>query len=339
MEDSGKPLRNLSGSARAVHVSEAKPWAQHPLDHSFFRYCTIDRFRALLLAIALLLLHSLDIYRRPGARLWVLRIIKRDEGSYIVTNIKLAVPIAAVVILSTLVGYIVEEYNVAVNSGNQRRIGGWRTGATCTFVFGGWIITFAGLQAYLLSRPFGKGFGWKVLRPLVVNILYLGGGAVLAVAMLVTTVVATRAHASAYDSYQSVCEELAAKDPLSSSFNDMLPTLKAFNTSCIREQIITAITFGVLTASLWASALINLGSLGLLYTLRQSINFKLSELAGHVWTRQIGTINDEEAESESRTEHVVGEGPVNGEEQLSRSQIRKIAKTETDVSRRGRAQQ
>lgn len=51
-------------------------------------------------------------------------------------------------------------------------MGGWRCGLAVPLVVGGWIISWGGLQAYLLSNPMG-GLRWRILRPAVVNFLFV----------------------------------------------------------------------------------------------------------------------------------------------------------------------
>lgn len=73
---------------------------------------------------------------------------------------------------------------------------------------------------------------------------------------------------------------------------------------------------------------VNVGSLALLFAVRQQINLKTSELRGHVWTRAIATAV---VESEARSAgNSFGD---DGKEDLSRSAIRQLARAEPDTAR------
>ncbi|KAK4702459.1 hypothetical protein P7C70_g3759, partial [Phenoliferia sp. Uapishka_3] len=117
--------------------------------------------------------------------------------------------------------------------------------------------------------------------------------------------------------------------------------------------LVAVVTFSVLTIAGSLLALINLGSLVLLFSVRRQISFKITELAGHLWTRAVENDDADDWAIDSSpfedTNFVSGQTSKYGPPTIdiclaesagpTRSEIRKMAKLEAGGPRGESAKQ
>ncbi|KAM0749879.1 hypothetical protein T439DRAFT_326774 [Meredithblackwellia eburnea MCA 4105] len=216
--------------------------------------------------------------RRRGAPFWVFRKVKREGGAHLTTNVKIIMPSAAILILFAILGYVVDAYQAFILHGSMGRLGGWRAGLTLPMIWGGWLVTFGGLQAYLLTNTHKT----RILTPRVVNILFFGVGGLLCCGHIAAVTIASVAYNEAFAELVQVVALMKEREKtwttdesttavLFSLAPQLLVLLKKYH----KLEATTSGMFYYVGALALFLFLINIGSLSLLFTVRKQIQAKM----------------------------------------------------------------
>ncbi|KAL8291606.1 hypothetical protein RQP46_001864 [Phenoliferia psychrophenolica] len=153
------------------HLLYGTPTKGFPIRVAF--YLMLCAF-GMLSCVVLLGLVQLDRCRQPTReRLWLFKRAKRGEGTWILTNLKLLVPIKLFIDLGAALIYTVIAYRVYDKLDSQPLLGGWRVGLTLPYLIGGWLVSYASLSSYLITRNSARHW---LLNPMVVNSFFIGFG-------------------------------------------------------------------------------------------------------------------------------------------------------------------
>ncbi|KAL8279591.1 hypothetical protein RQP46_007904 [Phenoliferia psychrophenolica] len=277
-----------------------------------------------------LVLTGLVIYDRrrqqTSERLWIFKRAKRGEGTWIITNIKLLVPLGLIAgmlggLVFTGIAYKVFKYH-----GPQNVIGGWRMGMTLPFHVGGWMLSYGSLSSYLITR---SGNPHWILTPRVINTFFIGLGVAGTLAQLGLVIYEGRLWAATFTLWQDAIAELG---PLAGRW-DMGEQIDVagfdsgiyfqFSHSIDRFQMrvsFCAVTYGIMMG--YAFMIINFCFLALIFTVRRQIAMKVSGIGSHHWTSST-------TESSKSTSSI----PTKQRKQsISRSAVRELASSDAVAS-------
>ncbi|GAA6000023.1 uncharacterized protein JCM10292_003587 [Rhodotorula paludigena] len=187
----------------------------------------------ILLALSYLLLHALRSKERPRWKsLWLVRVVERPGGSYVVMN---CLPVWAL----SAVAYGVYEllytglfWRVYVLQRPQNVMNGFRSFDGPALFVCGWTISWSGLQSFLLATE-SDAFYLPSAR--LANALFVGGGLFLLVLNLgfavATTVLADKIiqrYEDLLGALQALNERLAGRVPIPEDFLPIQAPAEAF---------------------------------------------------------------------------------------------------------------
>ncbi|KAM0751675.1 hypothetical protein T439DRAFT_324874 [Meredithblackwellia eburnea MCA 4105] len=242
---------------------------------------------AMVANILLLVVVGVDQRRRKGSApsdrclVWIVKTVQREGGSYMTTNVKVALPAAAALILCIMLAYVAEVYRgfIIKDDGALARLGGWRASQCLLFVSSLWIAAWGGLQSYLLSTPHKT----HVLSPKVTNFLYLGGGATISCILLAGTITSGIVYEKGFNSFYNAIELTRKYEVTWQPGADVQPTLDNLYASVISPHLFfrfTGFSFYILVAVCTTIInSVNVGSLALVFLVRRQISSKIHSLS------------------------------------------------------------
>ncbi|KAK4057514.1 hypothetical protein OIO90_001583 [Microbotryomycetes sp. JL221] len=164
----------------------------------------------LVLAIAYIILLVFESRKHARARLqtrrfWLFRLVQRPSGRYIVSNQRALCSIMSIIVGAVSIAYLSDVYNVYVDKGSQTNTSAWRAYIFLPLFAHGWIISWGGLQALILTTDHKHG---PLMTARVANALFVGGGIILTAVGVVCGTFFMRAGDSLYNEYRQIVDPL-----------------------------------------------------------------------------------------------------------------------------------
>ncbi|BGP51401.1 hypothetical protein JCM10450v2_007343 [Rhodotorula kratochvilovae] len=225
-------------------------------------------------------------YRRREKRFWLWKLVTRPNGRYIVGNQHALFAVFSFISCAVFLGYNTNFRRVVILHEYQQRAYFWRSLIWLPLILHAWISSWSNLQAAVLSSQ--KATKRHLLSPVFANCFYVVGLVVVLVPVIVLDVYSSTAWRNAWNfglnlralllsgiannSTDSPEQALAAIDPLFSKLNDKL----GFFLRLIRADHF------VYAFAMVAIIGVNLGGLGLLFTLRRQIQFNSRRLSTQI---------------------------------------------------------
>ncbi|GAA6001703.1 uncharacterized protein JCM10292_005000 [Rhodotorula paludigena] len=232
-------------------------------------------------------------YRRREKRFWLWKLVTRPNGRYIVGNQHALFAVFSFVGCAVFLGYVINFRRVVILQQYQQRAYFWRCLIWVPLIIHAWISSWSNLQAAVLSSQ--KATKRHLLSPRFANSFYIVGLVIILVPVLVLnvytsfawrhtweyglglrTVLLSRSITSGNDTPEQAS---AVIQPLLDELNDKLD----FFLDMIRSG------FGVYVLAMLVIIAVNLGGLGLLFTLRRQIKFNTRRLSTQIRTTTLGT--------------------------------------------------
>ncbi|GAA5939379.1 hypothetical protein JCM10213_008645 [Rhodosporidiobolus nylandii] len=225
-------------------------------------------------------------YRRRNKRWWLWRLVTRPNGRYIVGNQHAIFALCTIVSCGILIGYAINARRVVLLLKYQQRAFFWRSFVWVPLIIHAWLSSWANLQAAILSSQ--KATNQHLLSPRFANSFYIGGLVVLLVPVIILdaysgfswhrvwskALVLKAAFISLAASSPTMPQDQAAQ-AIAAPLDALNDQLNYFGKTQRAVAALYAFTMVVLVA-------VNLGGLGLLFTLRKQIKFNSRRLSGHI---------------------------------------------------------
>ncbi|BGP27457.1 hypothetical protein JCM10295v2_006425 [Rhodotorula toruloides] len=240
----------------------------------------------IVMAIFYLCLMAVE-YRRREKRFWLWRLVSRSNGRYIVGNQHALFALFSLVSCAVLLGYNNSFLRVALLQTYQDRAFFWRSLVWIPLIVHAWISSWSNLQASILSSQ--KATKMHILAPTIANALYIAGFFVL-VPVIVLDVYSAYAWTRTWDVGMTLRRTLislgqarpndsvqAAEAAIAAQFNTVADRLQFFIHMFQAAHALYAFTMLVVIG-------VNIGGLGLLFTLRRQIEFNSRRLSSQIRT-------------------------------------------------------
>ncbi|BGO95322.1 hypothetical protein NBRC10512_004338 [Rhodotorula toruloides] len=240
----------------------------------------------IVMAIVYLCLMAVE-YRRREKRFWLWRLVSRSNGRYIVGNQHALFAFFSLASCAVLLGYNNNFRRVALLQRFQSRAYFWRSLVWIPLIVHAWISSWSNLQAAILSSQ--KATKTHILSPKLANGLYIAGFLVLIpvivldvytafawrktwdAGMILRTTLTSLGQARPSDSAQ------AAEAAIAVQFNKVADKLQFFVHMLQAVHALYVFTMLIIIG-------VNLGGLGLLFTLRRQIKFNSRRLSSQIRT-------------------------------------------------------
>ncbi|GAA6014561.1 hypothetical protein JCM10207_001645 [Rhodosporidiobolus poonsookiae] len=225
-------------------------------------------------------------YRRRKRRFWLWRLVTRPNGRYIVGNQHVIFALCAFISCPILIGYFNNTRRVVLLLKFQQRAFFWRTLVWIPLILHAWLSSWANLQAAILSSQ--KATNQHLLSPIVANTVYVAGIIVVLVPIAVLDALSGSAWRMVWmraldlkavlllnrDSWTDMSAEAAAQviEPSLQRVNDELQFFGKMQRA----------TSALYVLGMLVIIAVNLGGLGLLFTLRKQIKFNTRRLSGQM---------------------------------------------------------
>ncbi|GJN93781.1 hypothetical protein Rhopal_006839-T1 [Rhodotorula paludigena] len=253
-------------------------------------------------------------YRRREKRFWLWKLVTRPNGRYIVGNQHALFAVFSFIGCAVFLGYVINFRRVAILQRYQQRAYFWRCliwsvrdqvwdfVSECSnpldlyrvpLIIHAWISSWSNLQAAVLSSQ--KATKRHLLSPRFANSFYIVGLVIILVPVIVLNVYTSFAWRHAWEYGLGLRTVLLARsitsggdtpDQASAVVQPMLDELNDkldFFLDMIRSG------FGVYVLAMLVIIAVNLGGLGLLFTLRRQIKFNTRRLSTQIRTTTLGT--------------------------------------------------
>ncbi|GAA5827903.1 hypothetical protein JCM11251_007723 [Rhodosporidiobolus azoricus] len=240
---------------------------------------------AIVLAIALLITMAID-YRRRKRPFWLYRLVSRPNGRFLVGNQHALFAILSIVAAAILIGFLNNTRRVVLLLKYQQRAFFWRTLVWIPMILHAWVSSWANLQAAILSGQ--KVTQQHLLSPRVANGVYVGGIVTLLVPITVLDVYSGFSWRHTWKKALELRDILIAR-----AASD--PTIPADQAAAVIDAPLARLNdelrfFGKTqraVSALYVLAMViiiavNIGGLGLLFTLRRQIKFNTRRLTGNM---------------------------------------------------------
>ncbi|GAA5946101.1 hypothetical protein JCM3775_005532 [Rhodotorula graminis] len=239
------------------------------------------------IVISVVYLCTMNIeYRRREKRFWLWRLVMRPNGRYIVGNQHALFAILTFISCAVAIGYFYNLHQVVLVGRAQDESFLWRNLIWVPLILHAWISSWSNLQASVLSTQ--KATKRHLVCPLVANTLYSAGLVIILVPVIVLDVYSGLAWHRAWNFGLKLRALVLAR--MVSNPNDtpseveavVMPLLDPFNDKlgfCI--DLIQA-NHAVYAAVMVIIIAVNLGGLGLLFTLRGQIRFNTGRLTSQI---------------------------------------------------------
>ncbi|GAA5891463.1 hypothetical protein JCM8208_007289 [Rhodotorula glutinis] len=239
------------------------------------------------MVISVVYLCTMNIeYRRREKRFWLWRLVMRPNGRYIVGNQHALFAILTFISCGVAIGYFYNLQQVNLVGRYQEESFYWRNFIWVPLILHAWISSWSNLQASVLSTQ--KATKRHLVCPVVANTLYIAGLVIILVPVIVLDVYSGLAWHRAWlfglklralvlarmvsNPTDTPSQVEALVMPLLDPFNDKL----AFCIDLIQaDHAVYAFVMIVIIA-------VNLGGLGLLFTLRGQIRFNTGRLTSQI---------------------------------------------------------
>ncbi|KAK4052695.1 hypothetical protein OIV83_001982 [Microbotryomycetes sp. JL201] len=237
-----------------------------------------------LLSLNLLLANMLKLaWQREGFGFSEWR-VNRPSGRYIVSNQRALCSIMSIIVGACAIAYLTDFYNVYVERGSQSNTSAWRAYIFLPLFAHGWIISWGGLQALILTTDHRKA---PLMTARMANTLFVGGGILLTAIGVTAGSFFVRDGNRLYRVYRQVIQPLRqlklewqgditpeqAQMIASSYFSVVARWRKFFHTGTWVYIVIGLLLPGTVV-------IINIGSLALTRVMQRHINVKKAHLSG-----------------------------------------------------------
>ncbi|BGP03270.1 Proteophosphoglycan 5 [Rhodotorula toruloides ATCC 204091] len=240
----------------------------------------------IVMSIVYLCLMAVE-YRRRDKRFWLWRLVSRSNGRYIVGNQHALFALFSLASCAVLVGYNNNFRRAALLQRFQARAYFWRSLVWIPLIVHAWISSWSNLQAAILSSQ--KATKTHILSPKLANGLYIAGFLVL-IPVIVLDVYTAFAWTKTWDAGMVLRTTLtslgqarpndsaqAAETAIAAQFNKVADKLQFFIHMLQAVHALYVFTMLVIIG-------VNLGGLGLLFTLRRQIKFNSRRLSSQIRT-------------------------------------------------------
>ncbi|GAA5917020.1 hypothetical protein JCM5296_000116 [Sporobolomyces johnsonii] len=225
-------------------------------------------------------------YRRRKKRFWLWRLVQRANGRYIVGNQTGLFALFTLVSCGVMIGYVLNARRVVLLAKYQQRAAFWRSLVWVPLICHAWVSSFANLQSAILSSQ--KATDKHLLSPRVANTLYVGVLPAVLVVAIVLDVFSAYAWRHAWSKavllrdFLLVMQRTSPTATGQQAMDIVRPQLDPLN---VQLTFFAKTLEAVCSIYVVVSALIiavNIGGLGLLFTLRRQIKFNSNRLAFQV---------------------------------------------------------
>ncbi|BGP16047.1 hypothetical protein JCM10213_006817 [Rhodosporidiobolus nylandii] len=255
-----------------------------------------------LVAVALagLILTVVDSRRRKKP-LFLWRLVRRQQGKYIVGSQQLLEPILTIIAAAIYIAHVVVEWRWVFGTGSYAIVAPLRLATWAALFVQIWIVSWASLQSFVITAGEGRSLRW--FTPVLANSLFVLLGLAVVVVLLLGVGYAGIITRDLWHAYTTLRPLLLASIPIyPTTVNDATAALIAHHWQSFYEEAeetlygmqIAVVTFA---ASASVTFLSNLGGIALLMMVRRQIksnysNFVASSTHAEV---QLPTLNSTSA--------------------------------------------
>ncbi|GAA5888404.1 hypothetical protein JCM6882_008609 [Rhodosporidiobolus microsporus] len=242
---------------------------------------------AIVLSFAYLTVMAID-YRRRKKRFWLWRLVTRPNGRYIVGNQHAIFAICTIISSCILIGFTNNTRRVVLLLKYQQRAFFWRTLVWIPMILHAWLSSWANLQAAILSGQ--KATNQHLLSPRVANIIYIAGIILLLLPILVLDIYSGFSWRRTWEKailLRNILISRAITDPdmpVEEAAAIAQPPLDVLNGELQFFGKTQRAVSGLYILAMVIIVAVNIGGLGLLFTLRKQIKFNTRRLSGNMRT-------------------------------------------------------
>ncbi|KAM0786784.1 hypothetical protein ACM66B_002218 [Microbotryomycetes sp. NB124-2] len=216
-------------------------------------------------------------------RFWLFRMVNRSSGRYIVSNQRALCSIMSIIVGACAIAYLTDFYSVYVDRGSQSNTSAWRAYIFLPLFAHGWIISWGGLQALILTTDHRKG---PLMTARTANTLFVGGGILLTTIGIVAGTFFVRDGNRLYLEYRNVIQPLRQmklewQGDITTEQAQLIASSYLSVVARWRQYFKTGTWVYVVIGLLLPGSvvIINLGSLALTRVMQQHINLKKAHLS------------------------------------------------------------
>ncbi|ORY92682.1 hypothetical protein BCR35DRAFT_6005 [Leucosporidium creatinivorum] len=227
-----------------------------------------------LAALTYLTLTIID-YRRREKSFWVYRLVKRPGGSYIVGNLALLEPVLTCLVTAILLAHLQDEFDTTFDGAAKDQTGVWRIAPWSVLFFQCWMVSFASLQAFVLSADQGA---IRFFTPRIANTVFVVVGVAAAICLITFDALTAIRDLDMWAHFVDLSDELrtSAANWSGGAADSVLAERATTLWSQYFEDLRAAVDYTyflliVFSITPFLTLVVNLASFGLLFAVRRQI--------------------------------------------------------------------